>query len=100
MSNERIEMRGDERCIVDDAGVIAVVFGDDPAEANAILRDMQRRAAVAEVMRREAVQAELIADLRAQCVRNLELGAYGVGYWEDALESIDAALARVQGGQS
>lgn len=56
------------------------------------------RAAVAELMRREAVQAELIADLRVQCVRNLELGAYGVGYWEDALESIDAALARVQGG--
>jgi hypothetical protein len=50
---------------------------------------------IARMEQRESAQAEVIADLRSQCVRNLELGAYGVGYWEDALETIDAALSRI-----
>ena len=38
MNNKaRLEMRGDDRCIVDDDGIIAVVFGDDATEAKRLL---------------------------------------------------------------
>ena len=51
------------------------------------------RAAVAELIRCDAVMREALADLKAQCANNLEVGATGPGYWADARETIDAALA-------
>lgn len=69
---------------------------NDEAEEIELLTEA--RAAVAELIERERVMREALGDLRAQCVRNLELGATGPGYWTDAQETIDAALARVQGG--
>jgi len=88
MSNERIEMRGGERCIVDDAGVIAVVFGDDPAEARAILRDMQRRAAVAELIEAAIDAHDFAANIARNEGEELDRRFY----------RLRAALARVQGG--
>lgn len=59
----------------------------------------QARAAVAELMERERVMREALEDLRQQCKNNLEVGATGPGYWTDAQETIDAALARVGGAK-
>lgn len=57
------------------------------------------RAALAELLRREAIMREVLDDLAAQCVSNLEVGATGPGYWTDAHETITAALARCGGAK-
>lgn len=49
-------------------------------------------AAFAELTERERVMRAALVDLKDQCERNLELGAAGTGYWEDAQDTIDAAL--------
>lgn len=55
------------------------------------------RAAVAELIERERAMRETLDDVRAQCRRNIELGAEGSGYWTDLQDTVDAALARVGG---
>jgi len=55
------------------------------------------RADIAELIERERVMRSALVDLKAQCERNLELGAIGTGYWEDVQDTIDAAL-RACGG--
>jgi len=54
-------------------------------------------AAIAELIERERVMRAALVDLKAQCARNLELGATGTGYWTDAQDTVDAAL-RACGG--
>jgi hypothetical protein len=74
---------------MDDHPATSVTYSGDVHEA---------RAAVAELLERERVMREALEDLRKQCRNNLEVGATGPGYWVDAQETIDAALARCKGG--
>ena len=70
----------------------------DAAAFAACQTSNEARATVAELIERERVMREALEDLRQQCRNNLEVGALGPAYWTDAQETIDAALARVQGG--
>lgn len=124
-ANWRIEIRSGERCIVDEEGTIAVVFGDDPAEANAILRAVQQQDAVAELVaaaqdQNAAAQAtaSYLGDSwylgdETDILQNpggwsalagpFDTGEYAVRYlhqWRhNAAVRMDAALARVGGGK-
>lgn len=86
-ANWRIEMRGDERCIVEpDVGVVAVVFGDGPEEAKTILYAVQQRAAIAELI----YVAEDARDSLSAANKIYSDGAIGI-----LIDRLSAALARV-----
>lgn len=79
--------------------VAAVAYKHDKKPAEVSLEIKAARAAVAGLIERERMMRAALEDLRRQCANNLEVGATGPGYWTDAQETIDAALART-GAQS
>ena len=109
MNNKaRLEMRGDDRCIVDDDGIIAVVFGDDATEAKrllaaynalaetngvlAVLHEamMGRPVLQAEAERAHAAAKELRDAAEAVCERGTDSPLW---------QRLEAALARFDGAQ-
>jgi hypothetical protein len=93
MSGERIDVLA----VMDDVEDRLCRLGDSP-DGSYVANLREASATVAKLIERERVMREALEDLRQQCKNNLEVGALGPGYWTDAQEAIDAALARATGG--
>lgn len=76
--------------IIDRAcGALCTLQGKPPDEL------MSARNTVAELLEHNRVMRDALVDLREQCRGNLKVGATGLGYWNDALETTEETLARI-----